>query len=140
MSDLNLIVDEKPQRIDTLLMWLPRVAVAVAFLGFGSQKFSGDAMWIRVFDQIGFGQWFRYFTGTMQIGGALLVLVPRTFLIGMATLACTMVGAMTFWIVVARLPFAAIIPGFVLAGLLAVAAPSLLRRARDSGAATRDTN
>src|SRR5262245_16353768 len=140
MSDLNLIVEDKPQRIDTLMTWLPRVAVAVAFLGFGSQKFSGDAMWIRVFDQIGVGQWFRYFTGTVQICGALLVLIPRTFLIGMALLACTMVGAMTFWIVVAHLPFAAMIPGFVLAALLAGAAPAVLRRARAPAIGTRDTD
>jgi len=127
MSDLNLIVDEKPQRIDKLMTWLPRVAVAIAFVGFGYQKFSGDAMWIRVFDQIGFGQWFRYFTGAMQIGGAVLVLIPRAFLIGIGVLSCTMLGAMTFWIVAAHQPFAAIIPGFVLAALLAVAAPRVLR-------------
>src|SRR5262245_6690114 len=130
MSELNLIVEDRPQRIDVLLMWLPRVAVALAFLGFGWQKFEGDRMWIRVFDQIGFGQWFRYFTGAMQVAGALLVLVPRTFLFGMATLACTMIGAMTFWIVVAKQPFAAIIPGFVLAALVAVATPAVLRLRR----------
>jgi hypothetical protein len=84
-------------------------------------------MWIRVFDRIGFGQWFRYLTGATQIGGAVLVLIPRTSLIGIGVLSCTMIGAMTFWIVVARQPFAAIIPGFVLAALVAVAAPSLLR-------------
>jgi len=127
VSELHLIVDEKPQRIDTLMTWLPRIAVAVAFFGFGYQKIAGDAMWIRVFDGIGFGQWFRYFTGAMQIGGAVLVLVPRTFLIGIGVLSCTMVGAMTFWIVVAHAPFAAIIPGFVLVAILAVATPSLLR-------------
>ena len=128
MPGLNLIVDEQPQRIDTLMTWLPRIAVAVAFLGFGYQKFEGDPMWVRVFDRIGFGQWFRYLTGATQIGGAVLVLIPRTFLIGIGVLSCTMIGAMTFWIVVARQPFAAIIPGFVLAALVAVAAPSLLRR------------
>jgi len=133
VAELNLIVDEKPQRIDALMTWLPRIAVAAAFFGFGYQKFAGDAMWIRVFAQIGLGQWFRYFTGALQIGGAVLVLVPRTFLFGIGTLSCTMVGAMTFWIVVAHAPFAAIIPGFVLAALIAVAAPSLLRAASRRG-------
>src|SRR5262245_11866629 len=130
MSELNLIVEDRPQRIDVLMMWLPRIAVTLAFLGFGWQKFEGDRMWIRVFDQIGFGQWFRYFTGAMQVTGALLVLVPRTFLPGMAMLACTMVGAMTYWIVKVGSIGAAIIPGFVLAALVAVAAPSLLRLRR----------
>src|SRR5262245_60658099 len=130
MTELNLIVEDRPQRIDVLTMWLPRIAVTLAFLGFGWQKFEGDRMWIRIFDQIGFGQWFRYFTGSMQVTGALLVLIPRTFLLGMAMLACTMVGAMTFWIVVAGSVGNAVIPGFVLVALLAVAAPSLLRLRR----------
>jgi uncharacterized membrane protein YphA (DoxX/SURF4 family) len=133
MPDLNLIVEERPQRIDTLMTWLPRIAAAVAFFGFGYQKFAGDPMWIRVFDGIGIGQWFRYFTGAMQIGGAILVLIPRTFLIGIGVLSCTMLGAMAFWIVVARQPFAAIIPGFVLAALVAVATPSLVRIASRHG-------
>jgi uncharacterized membrane protein YphA (DoxX/SURF4 family) len=130
IRDVNLTIDDRPQRIDLLMMWLPRIAVAAAFLGFGWQKFEGDRMWIRVFDQIGFGQWFRYFTGAMQITGALLVLYPRTFLVGMAMLACTMVGAMTFWIVKAGSVGNALIPGFVLVALVAIATPSLLRLRR----------
>jgi putative oxidoreductase len=122
MSDLNLTIDDRPQRIDLLRTWLPRIAVTIAFLGFGWQKFEGDRFWIRVFDQIGFGQWFRYFTGAMQVTGAILVLIPRTFLLGMAMLACTLLGAITFWIVVARAPGNAVIPGFVLIALLAVSA------------------
>src|SRR5262245_28947476 len=122
MPDLNLIVEDRPQRIDVLMVWLPRLAVTIAFLGFGWQKFEGDRMWIRIFDQIGFGQWFRYFTGAVQVTGALLVLIPRTFLLGMAMLACTMIGALAFWIVVAGSVGSAMIPGFVLIALLAVSA------------------
>src|SRR5262245_35788006 len=122
MPDLNLIVEDRPQRIDLLMMWLPRIAVTLAFLGFGWQKFEGDRMWIRIFDQIGFGQWFRYFTGAVQVTGALLVLIPRTFLLGMAMLACTMVGAITYWIVWTGSVGNAVIPGFVLIGLAAVTA------------------
>src|SRR2546430_2861644 len=33
--------------------------------------------WVRIFDRIGLGQWFRYFTGALQVTGALLVLIPR---------------------------------------------------------------
>jgi hypothetical protein len=32
---------------------------------------------VRRFDQIGLGQWFRVFTGALQVGGALLLLIPR---------------------------------------------------------------
>jgi uncharacterized membrane protein YphA (DoxX/SURF4 family) len=122
MPDLNLVVEDRPQRIDLLMMWLPRIAVAIAFLSFGSQKLGNDRMWLRIFEQIGFGQWFRYFTGVMQITGAVLVLIPRTFLVGIAMLACTMVGAMIYWIVWTGSVGNAVIPGFVLIALLAVSA------------------
>jgi hypothetical protein len=44
----------------------------VAFVFIGSTKFDNDpnGMWVKLFEQIGFGQWFRYFTGAMQVGGA----------------------------------------------------------------------
>ena len=126
MTELNLLIEDRPQRIDVLVRWLPRVFVAIAFLGFGWQKFDGDAMFVRIFDRIGFGQWFRYFTGVMQVGGAVLVLIPATFLLGIFVLSCTMIGAMTFWIAVAHAPFDAVIPGVVLIALLGVAAPSLV--------------
>jgi hypothetical protein len=35
-----------------------------------------------MFDKIGLGQWFRYVTGSLEVVGALLLLVPRTSAIG----------------------------------------------------------
>jgi uncharacterized membrane protein YphA (DoxX/SURF4 family) len=124
VSDLQLIAEETRDSIDVLRMWLPRVGVAIAFLGLGYEKFGEHSMWVRLFEQIGLGQWFRYFTGAMQMSGAVLVLVPRTFRFGMLTLACTMVGAMAVWIFIVHEPFSAIVPGFVLAILLTVFALS----------------
>jgi hypothetical protein len=34
--------------------------------------------WIKLFTDIGFGLWFMYLTGTLQIIGGLLMIVPRT--------------------------------------------------------------
>jgi putative oxidoreductase len=48
---------------------------------------------VQIFERIGVGQWLRYATGLMQIGGAILVLPRRTLTVGAATLACTMAGA-----------------------------------------------
>jgi putative oxidoreductase len=50
-------------------------------------------MWVQIFDRIGLGQWFRYFTGAMQIAGGLLLILPRTRVAGGAMIACTMLGA-----------------------------------------------
>jgi putative oxidoreductase len=118
----RLVPEETRSRQDVLITWILRVAVAVVFISIGTSKFDATSMWVKLFDQIGFGQWFRYLTGVLQIAGAVLVVVPRTFLAGIGLLALTMVGAAAIWI--GRLgEFGnAIIPLVVLAGLLLVGA------------------
>ena len=77
-----------------LLSWIVAILLAVIFLSEGAAKFPESRMWLRLFDQIGFGQWFRYFTGVVEIAGALLLVVPATRFVGVALLACTMCGAL----------------------------------------------
>ena len=50
--------------------WALRIFLAVAFLFFGLLKFrEGDgSLYVRIFELIGFGQWFRYFTGVVEVG------------------------------------------------------------------------
>jgi putative oxidoreductase len=119
MAEVNLLVEERRSGIDVLATWLPRIALAIVFLDVGVQKFTGDRMWVRVFDRIGVGQWFRYVTGTMQVGGAALLLVPRAAAVGFILVGCTMLGAMAFWILTGH-PFGAIIPGALLAAIVVV--------------------
>ena len=107
-----------PSRIGMLTTWLPRIAIALVFVGVGLSKFT-DPMWVRLFGRIGFGQWFRSFTGIMQIFGGILVLIPRLSLVGIAMLACTMAGAVITWIAFG-LPLNAPIPGALLIALIAV--------------------
>jgi len=112
-------VEPVPNRLGLLATWLPRVAVAMVFVSVGSSKFR-DPMWIRLFGQIGLGQWFRYLTGIMQIAGGALVLVPRTALVGIALAACTMLGATVAWLTVLHAPFNAPIPAAILAILAGI--------------------
>jgi len=77
-------------------------------------------MWVRLFGEIGLGQWFRVFTGVMQIASGVLVLIPRTSLAGMAMAACTMCGASIAWLTVLHAPANALVPATILALLLAV--------------------
>lgn len=49
------------------------------------------------------------------------MLVPRTFLVGIGLLACTMAGAAVIWIMRLGAAANAIVPAAVLAGLVAVA-------------------
>jgi uncharacterized membrane protein YphA (DoxX/SURF4 family) len=75
--------------------WVLRGAIALAFVLFGVEKFQSapGTEWVKLFGQIGLGQWFRYFTGIVEIAGGVLVLIPWTARIGLAILAVTMAGA-----------------------------------------------
>ena len=120
MPELRLATVESDGRQDVLISWILRLAVAGVFLSIGADKFNEHSMWVKLFEQIGFGQWFRYLTGTLQITGAVLVIVPRTFLIGIGILACTMAGATAVWIVRFGAPGNAVIPAVVFIALVAI--------------------
>ena len=71
---------------------------------------------------IGVGDWLRIVTGSLQIAGGLLLLIPRTALIGAAMLAVTMVGAMLAWMFFLGSPGTAVIPAVILGMLIAIGA------------------
>jgi len=101
--------------------WVLRGGVAVFFFMFGKDKFPTlHNQWVEIFERIGFGQWFRYFTGWVEIGGGLLYFLPWTCPIGAALLACTMVGAIITDIFVLH-SFGAIFPGILLFAVIAIA-------------------
>lgn len=70
-----------------------KVLVALAFLAAGLSKLAGVQMMVGVFDQIGVGQWLRYATGLIEVGGAIVLFVPGKQAIGAAVLVVTMIGA-----------------------------------------------
>lgn len=70
-----------------------RILVAFAFLLAGGAKLIGVPMMVTVFEHVGLGQWFRYLTGAIEVGGALLLLAPRFAGAAALLLAATMVGA-----------------------------------------------
>ncbi len=107
-------------------MWLIRAAVALVFIYIGASKFEVDSSWTRIFDRIGLGQWFRYFTGSLQVLGGVLVLIPRMFAYGILILAVTMIGAMATWVFLLGAPLNAVVPGAILAALLFVGGDDLI--------------
>jgi len=118
MADVGIAVARSRfGSIGGAVAWLFRILIAVVFAYIGYRKLTGAAMWATIFDHIGAGQWFRYLTGTLQLTGALLLLVPGTFLIGVWFIGCTMVGAMVTWIFVFREPRSALLPAILLAVL-----------------------
>lgn len=73
--------------------WALRGFIGLAALLVGWAKFDGRGEWPSYFQQLGLGQWFRYFTGVVELLGGILVLAPPTAPAGSALLTATMVGA-----------------------------------------------
>jgi len=69
-----------------------RVSLGLAFSLFGYEKVWGTD-WVPLFQEIGFGDWFRYATGALQLLGAVALLVPATARLGAALIGLTMLGA-----------------------------------------------
>ncbi len=67
--------------------------LTLAFVGAGAAKLAGVEMMVQTFDAVGLGQWFRYVTGLIEIGSAILLWFPGMQWIGAGLLVCTMIGA-----------------------------------------------
>ena len=74
-------------------LWILSSLVALAFIAAGSSKLAGVLAMVELFDKVGRGQWFRYFTGLLEVAGAIGLLIPRYALYAAGLLAVVMVGA-----------------------------------------------
>src|SRR5258708_39158848 len=106
-------------KIVNVLLWVLQIAAAGMFLMVGFLKLSGNAQLVGLFQAIGLGQWFRYLTGSVEVLGALLLLIPRLSGLGALLLAGTMLGAVaTHLFIVGGSPLMAIIL-LIVTGLIA---------------------
>ena len=120
MADLTLLPEETHPRVN-LADWMIRLGVAVVFLIAGAEKFSATnpkSHWVSMFNQIGLGEWFRYFTAVVEVLGAALILIPRTVLIGVALLAVTMAAAAVIVFFVLGQRGESLFPALIFLGLL----------------------
>jgi uncharacterized membrane protein YphA (DoxX/SURF4 family) len=91
-------------------LWILQITATGMFLMVGFLKLSGDPQMVGLFDVIGLGQWFRYLTGSVEVLGALLLLIPRLSGLGALLLVGTMLGAVaTHLFIVGGSPLMAII-------------------------------
>jgi uncharacterized membrane protein YphA (DoxX/SURF4 family) len=127
LADLDLLPE--PESRNQVPDWAIRASIAILFFLIGLGKFSSspDSHWVIMFEQIHFGQWFRYFTGIVESTAALLVLIPRTAVFGLLLLACTMLCASLIVAFVLHQPGEATFPGFL---FLVLAAVTWIHRAR----------
>jgi putative oxidoreductase len=73
--------------------WVATVLLIAGVLPAGAMKLIGSKPMVQLFTDIGFGQWFRYVTGTLEVGGSILTLIPATAFGAAAIIACVMLGA-----------------------------------------------
>lgn len=96
-----------------------RALLTLVFVGAGGAKLAGVPMMVDGFDAIGFGQWFRYFTGVVEVGGAALLWWPNRQAVGASVLGGTMVGAvLTHWFITGPSAVPAIVLGLLCAAVL----------------------
>jgi putative oxidoreductase len=76
----------------TITLWTVQILLRAMFIAAGGAKLASVPAMVELFDHIGFGQWFRYVTGIVEVTGGILLLMPRTAPFGamlmIPTMAC----------------------------------------------------
>ena len=78
-----------PSKWRTIAIWALRVVLGLVFLYVGTTKLTGTGHTIEYFAAIGWGQWFRYLTGVLDIAGVALLFAPKWTRFGAIMLACS---------------------------------------------------
>ena len=125
---MRLTIDDEPNRLQKIGAAIPRLMLAALFGLIGASKLGPASGWILIFDRIGWGQWFRYATGAIQIAGAMLLLSRRTAHFGAVVIAATMAGAVVFDVAVLNVGGAVLIPFVLLAAAIGVGIQTYLNR------------
>ncbi len=73
-----------------IVVRVARVILGLFFIVDGVIKLTGISKTVQLFDRIGWGQWFRYFTGGLVlVGGMLILLRLRWTSFGAVLCACS---------------------------------------------------
>lgn len=96
----------------TVTLWVLRVLVAAAA---SFMKLSGQPMMVAEFDHVGLGQWFRYFTGLLELVGGIAVLIPAVSVYGALVLLVVDIGAFVALVTVLHMDWIhAVVIGLIL--------------------------
>lgn len=98
------------RRAANVTIWTLQILLA-AFMLFVSAapKFAGQKDAVESFTKIGWGQWFRYFTGICEAAGAIGLVVPRLATPAAVGLVGVMIGAVLTQVLVLD-PVLALLP------------------------------
>lgn len=101
--------------VKAYVMMAVKALLTAAFVAAGLAKLAGVQMMVDSFAALGLGQWFRYVTGVIEVGAAVLLWWPGRAAWGAGLLVCTMIGALLAHAVVLGMDTAG---GAVVLGLL----------------------
>jgi len=116
MIDQLLVIISK---VCFITLWTLSVLVALAFIGAGCTKLAGAAVMVELFAKVGLGQWFRYFTGVLEVAAGIGLLISRYAFHAAVLLAIVMAGAIIAHVTVLGNSPAAPAGLFVLTGIIA---------------------
>jgi putative oxidoreductase len=80
------------------------IILALLFLFAGGAKLIGNSAMVEEFARIGIGQWFRHFTGALEVGAAIGILMPAVRFWAALLIAGVMAGATIANLVILHLP------------------------------------
>ncbi|MFI6047371.1 DoxX family protein [Nocardia sp. NPDC051321] len=86
--------DARPGKKLNRVLWTLQILLGLFFIiASALPKLFGQEAAVQSFDDIGWGDWFRYFTGIVELSGGIGLLVPRLSGLAAAGLSITMVLA-----------------------------------------------
>lgn len=94
-----------------------RAFLTLAFGAAGLAKLFGAEMMVATFEAVGVGQWFRYVTGFVEVGAAVLLWVRGYQFLAAGALVVTMIGAVLTHLFILGPPA---LPAVVLGAIAAV--------------------
>jgi putative oxidoreductase len=77
----------------TLALWILQAILILMFAVGGLMKLGSAHSMVHMFGQIGAGQWFRYLIGSLELAGAVGMLIPALSGLAALALSALMVGA-----------------------------------------------
>ena len=102
-----------------ITLWILSGLVALVFIAAGGAKLAGAAAMVELFAKVGLGQWFRYFTGLLEVAAGIGLLISDYAFYAAALLAMVMAGAFIAHATVLGSSPAAPVVLFVLTGISA---------------------
>jgi putative oxidoreductase len=99
--EINQAAD-KPSKSRRITIWGLRLGLGVIFIIVAVSKLTGTGNTVQYFAAIGWGQWFRYLTGSLDLLGVILRFLPRWTCYGAIILACSVGSAAVISLTVLR--------------------------------------